>query len=192
MVNIVTRGFALLFYISRIVYWWVTEGKANTEKPRQARKTWRNRISRISTDVVDVVILLQLAGLSILPISGNILLLQWIGLVLVVAGTRICIVARKQIGANWVHGAEYQIKKKQELVTTGIYAYIRHPIYAGVFLMYIGSELVSGSYLVISFLAFFFIFSVQAKREEKILLAHFGEQYRGYMKKTKMLIPFVF
>jgi protein-S-isoprenylcysteine O-methyltransferase Ste14 len=192
MVNIVTRGFALLFYLSRIVYWWITEGKANKEKPKREKKSFRNIISRIFTDCVDVFILLQLAGLSVLPIPGNIILFQWVGLALIVAGTRICIVARKQMGANWVHGAEYQIKQKQELVTTGIYAYIRHPIYMGVFLMYIGSELIAGSYLVISFLAFFFIFSVQAKREEKILLVHFGDRYREYMKKTKMLVPFVF
>src|SRR5882762_9341338 len=132
MVNIITRGFALLFYLSRIVYWWVTEGKANKEKPKQGKKSFRNTISRIFTDGVDVFILLQLAGLSVLPIPRNTFFLQWAGLALVVVGTRVCIIARKQMGANWVHGAEYQIKQKQELTTTGIYAYIRHPIYMGV------------------------------------------------------------
>jgi protein-S-isoprenylcysteine O-methyltransferase Ste14 len=94
---------------------------------------------------------------------------------------------------NWAHGGEYQVKNNQELVTIGIYRYIRHPIYLGVMLAYGGGQIVAGSYLSMVFLVLFTYSSiVQAKKEEKLLLQHFGQEYEDYMRKTKMLIPFVY
>ncbi|MBI5452967.1 isoprenylcysteine carboxylmethyltransferase family protein [Candidatus Gottesmanbacteria bacterium] len=105
----------------------------------------------------------------------------------------ISVSARRVLGTNWAHAAEYQIKKDHELVTSGIYKYIRNPIYTGLVIAITGAELVAKSYLFIFFALFgFWVAYIQAKREEKILQEHFGKEYSDYMKKSKTLIPFIF
>jgi protein-S-isoprenylcysteine O-methyltransferase Ste14 len=78
-----------------------------------------------------------------------------------------------------------------ELVTTGPYAYVRHPIYSGMLLAMLGSA-IGQSVLWLLPLSMYgpqFIFS--ARREERLLLEQFPERYGAYMKHTKMLLPFV-
>jgi protein-S-isoprenylcysteine O-methyltransferase len=137
------------------------------------------------------IIYLQLLKIVvILPLrNGGI---QVIGLLVVAVGIWICFVARKELGSNWSHAADYQIKKTHQLVTTGMYRYIRHPIYFGLALSWIGGEMVAGSYLFVSLFGIFVAFYVQGKREENnFLRSRFGKEYKEYMKKTKMLIPFI-
>ena len=108
-------------------------------------------------------------------------------------GFLISLSARISLGANWAHGAEYQIVKKQELITRGIYKFIRHPIYMGLLFAIIGIELIAHSYLVIpAVIAFCIGMYRQSKKEEKLLIKHFGSQYKDYMRKTKMFFPLLF
>jgi len=71
--------------------------------------------------------------------------------------------------------------------------YIRHPIYVGVILSCVGAELVARSYLFIVFLAFISLMSyIQSKKEEQLLVKHFGTAYKNYMQKTNMFVPYIF
>ena len=193
MLDIGIRLLTILLLLSRSLYWFVTGNVAKKEKsPTKVSFSLRGEISRLISWGFSLMIFLQLGKiLVILPIAGNTLILQLAGLFICTIGIIICFWARYELGANWTYAADYQIKEKHNLITTGIYQYIRHPIYLGLILSWIGSEMVAQSYLCISFLALFFVFYIQGKREEKILLAHFGKGYRDYMKKTKMLIPFI-
>lgn len=80
-----------------------------------------------------------------------------------------------------------------ELVTTGVYRFIRHPMYASLLFLAIGSYLKQpldppgAAIFVITIAAVF----MTAKAEEKDLVAAFGERYVDYMKKTARFIPFV-
>jgi protein-S-isoprenylcysteine O-methyltransferase Ste14 len=183
-----------LFALWRI-YWLITEKKADREKPRTKERPpffSTVRITRHGLWIVGVLIVIQLFfNIPILSIDTN-LPIQEIGFLLVVLGLGLCIVARKQLDTNWANAWEYQIKKKHELVTRGVYAYIRHPIYTGIVTAVIGAELVAESYLSIIFFSFFLVSYAQAKKEEKILEEHFGKEYQQYRKRSKMLIPFVF
>lgn len=185
------RFASLSFFIIWKYYWHITEKIADREKPKSSTYPKITFLRRESTTIIGLFILLQLIGWDIFPMSDN-LAVQVFGMLLVGIGTGIGISARKTLRTNWNHAFEYQIKKKHELITQGIYAYIRHPIYAGLILAYLGIELVVQSYLFIPF----FIITValgiiQCKREEKILSKHFGGEYIKYMKKTKMLFPFL-
>lgn len=83
-------------------------------------------------------------------------------------------------------------KGKGELVTTGVYKYIRHPQYAGLLLLSLGMLIEWATLpLLIMFPVMIFMYTRLAKREEKDILNEFGEPYRQYMAKTKMFIPFV-
>jgi protein-S-isoprenylcysteine O-methyltransferase Ste14 len=177
-------------------YWSFTERIADREKPKtiaQPAFFSRKRIIRnIVQMVVGILLFLPLVGIKIFPMEPN-QSLQLLGFFLVVLGVGTAVVARRELGTNWANAYEYQIKKKQTLITSGIYAYIRNPIYTGLILATTGAELVAGSNLFLLFLAGGSLYAyIQSKREEKILEAHFGKEYRNYKKRSKMLIPFVF
>lgn len=175
------------------IYWRKEETKADREKPKT--QTVYPRISMVGKYVfrgMVVLTFLQNLGLSIFSFQQNNTGASLLGMLLIVLGIGISVIARREIAANWANGYEYQIKKGHELVMSGIYSYIRHPIYTGIALLLIGGELTAQSYLWISYMALFGVFYFQGKREEKLLLSHFGKAYKTYMKKSKMLIPFVF
>lgn len=172
------------------IYWWMTASKANLEKPKNFPATRASYIKRYSLNLIFLLVILQVLGLQILPVNYN---SQPYGLLLVTLGTLVSVSARRTLGANWAHAAEYQIKKNQTLTTTGIYKYIRNPIYTGLWMSLVGAELVAKSnlFMVIFFFGFFVAF-LQSKLEERILEEHFGKAYTDYKKRSKMLIPFVF
>jgi protein-S-isoprenylcysteine O-methyltransferase Ste14 len=78
------------------------------------------------------------------------------------------------------------------LVKTGIYKYIRHPQYTGLLLLSLGMMIEWATLpLIILYPVMVFMYVRLAKREEKDMLGEFGDEYRKYMKSTKMFIPFV-
>jgi protein-S-isoprenylcysteine O-methyltransferase Ste14 len=98
--------------------------------------------------------------------------------------------ARTYLGRNW--GMPRSIKENPELVTTGPYAYVRHPIYTGVLLALLGSVLMSGLPWLIVFVVACGYFIYSAYQEEGVMLRTFPESYPPYKARTKMLIPFIF
>jgi protein-S-isoprenylcysteine O-methyltransferase Ste14 len=111
------------------------------------------------------------------------------GLALWVAGLGLAIWARLYIGRNW--GMPMSRREEPDLVTTGPYRLIRHPIYTGIIAALIGTALATTLLGLIpaALLAGFFIFS--ATREESFLAKEFPDTFPPYKAKTKMLIPFV-
>ncbi len=179
--------FILVFWAG---YWKLRASQSKKEKPEIARKrTFIYLLSKYGSWVLDAFVLIQLAGYSFLPIhlgpSGQI-----IGIILVCIGFLIAVFARISLDSNWSNAFEYQIKKKHELITRGVYQYIRHPIYTGMILAGTGAELVAESYV---FIPVFVVMSIwaytQAKKEERILSTHFGKSYQEYINKSWMFFP---
>jgi len=112
------------------------------------------------------------------------------GLLMFLIGFMLAISARRCLGKNW--GMPMTEKQNPELVTSGPYAYIRHPIYTSILLMVLGSFFIVNIYWLIVFIiaSVFFIYSALA--EEKLMTQQFPKVYPSYKAKTKMLIPFVF
>lgn len=113
-----------------------------------------------------------------------------IGVVVCVGGLAFAIWARAHLGRNW--GMPRAVKENAELVTSGPYAFVRHPIYTGMLVALVGSAFVVGwSWLLLpAVLGVYFIYS--ALLEEKLMLRTFPDSYPTYKARTKMLIPFVF
>lgn len=111
-----------------------------------------------------------------------------LGFFLIWLGVGGAYLAQKELGVSWNYGAHLQAKK---LVTTGLYRYIRHPIYTGIIISYVGSQVLAGSWLWVSCLFLLIPAYMQAKKEEKILEGIFRKQFIVYKKKTKLFIPFV-
>ena len=115
---------------------------------------------------------------------------QWLGVGLCLVGFGFAFWARIHIGRNW--GMPMSLRQGHELVTSGPYAHVRHPIYSGLLLAMIGSALAIGMLWLLLFVVYFTYFIVSARTEEKMMLAQFPDAYPAYRRRTKMLIPFVF
>jgi len=126
----------------------------------------------------------------ILPIADNPEVIQFIGLTIYLTGLAIAISARIQLGTNWSNIEDQQVMPNQQLVQTGIFRFIRHPIYLGDMLLVLGLELALNSWLFLGALALVPYVAKQARAEEKELQKAFPD-YETYRQRTKMFIPFL-
>jgi len=115
--------------------------------------------------------------------------LQVIGTVLFAAGLGLCVWARIYLGRNW--GMPMTRKEEPELVTSGPYRFVRHPIYSGLLLALLGTALATNLYLLIALVVGGAYFIYSATVEERLMTDSFPAQYGIYKAATKMLIPFV-
>ena len=188
-INVILRSATLTLLIIWRIYWFLHTKEAAIKKP----KTDNNSIiiEIIMFNIGSAYVLINLIGFVLFPFNN--LLIQVIGFILIILGFIEAIVARKTLEDNWTESYQYQIKKNHELITWGIYKYVRHPIYGAILLMVPGALLVSGSYTFIAGLIIMLSAAeIFAHREEKLLTKHFGSMYIRYMKTTKKFIPFVY
>ena len=115
--------------------------------------------------------------------------LQGIGLAIFVLGLALAVWARIYIGRNW--GMPMSEKADPELVTTGPYSVIRHPIYSGIILAMVGTAVAVSLYwlIAVALLGAYFLYS--AVMEERYMAEVFPDAYPRYKQSTKMLIPFI-
>lgn len=114
----------------------------------------------------------------------------WIANALVAIGLGFAAWARVRLGANW--SAEVTIKQNHELVRSGSYALVRHPIYTGVLFALIGTALSVDKWRALVGLALIAAgFLRKIVIEERFMLAEFGEAYARYRAEVPALIPFV-
>jgi protein-S-isoprenylcysteine O-methyltransferase Ste14 len=114
----------------------------------------------------------------------------WTGTLLVALGLAFSVWARLYIGRNW--SATVTVKEDHELIRRGPYALVRHPIYSGLLLAFIGSAVVRGEWRgVLAVLIVIAALWRKLRLEERWMSETFGDQYRDYRKHTAALIPFV-
>jgi protein-S-isoprenylcysteine O-methyltransferase Ste14 len=115
--------------------------------------------------------------------------LEGIGLALFALGLGLAVWARIYLGRNW--GMPMTRKDEPELVTSGPYRKVRHPIYSGIILAMVGTAVgVSLYWLVaVAILGGYFLYS--AVIEERNMVSTFPDSYPEYKSSTKMLIPYV-
>jgi protein-S-isoprenylcysteine O-methyltransferase Ste14 len=113
------------------------------------------------------------------------------GFAVSVIGLIMAIWARRHLGRNW--SGEISIKVEHQLIRTGPYKLLRHPIYTCILTMYVGTALVTGTWLAILGLA---IASVaywrKLRLEEANLRIAFGAEYETYRRVTWALVPGLF
>ena len=113
---------------------------------------------------------------------------QVVGIILCAAGIMFAMWARVHLGRNW--SGSPQMKENHELVTSGPYRFVRHPIYTGIMLGLFGSGLAAGLGWFIAFIIFSVIFILRIKTEEGYMMKLFPNQYPAYRARTKAFIPF--
>jgi protein-S-isoprenylcysteine O-methyltransferase Ste14 len=96
------------------------------------------------------------------------------------------------LGTNW--SPTLQLRENHALVTRGIYARIRHPMYSAIYCLAIGQALVIANALAgpAGFVAFTLMFALRVGPEEGMMRAKFGDGYADYARRTKRLVPYLF
>jgi protein-S-isoprenylcysteine O-methyltransferase Ste14 len=116
------------------------------------------------------------------------LFIKLAGIALEFAGVAVAIWARRILGRNW--SGEITIKEDHELIRTGPYGVVRHPIYTGLLAMYVGTAIASGHMHALAGLAIGILAYLRKVRMEETNLTHaFGEKYGAYRKDTWAIVP---
>jgi protein-S-isoprenylcysteine O-methyltransferase Ste14 len=176
----------LVFEIGWAVFWlyWLVAARSMKHGRRRWSNEWRIRL----VIVVVAVAVVRFGGFRGHGIDTDTWLVA-IGLVLFAVGLAFAVWARLVMGRNW--GTPMTQKDEPELVMSGPYRLVRHPIYSGILLACVGTAIaLSWTWLVlVALIGIYFVYS--ARVEERFLEEQFPEQYRAYERTTKMLVPFV-
>lgn len=154
-------------------------------KKTAATKSSESRASRgIHVFLANAALILELIPLRgatrFLPLSSAIMAT---GLAIETAGLFLAIIARRHLGRYW--SGEITIKVDHQLICTGPYQKLRHPIYVGLLTMYAGTTLVMGTWLALAGFAMAFIaYARKIRLEEQNLRVAFGAQYQAYRRET--------
>jgi protein-S-isoprenylcysteine O-methyltransferase Ste14 len=111
------------------------------------------------------------------------------GLLLVLTGTVVNIAGRFALGANWADQAT--LYESQQLVTSGMYAVVRHPLYASLCWMFLGAALCYANLAALAATVLVFIPAMywRAGLEERLLAGAFPAEYAAYQRRVGMLFP---
>ena len=158
----------------------------------------KNSESRVST-YFHQFILVAAFLLLIFPVPGLTgRFLPWRSHFLVAAGAIVeagflllAIWARRHLGRNW--SAEVRIAVDHQLVRTGPYRLLRHPIYTAMLGMFMGTAIASSQYHALIGLAILAVAYLRKTRlEEQILYQTFGLDYDAYCRDSWALVPLLF
>jgi len=184
----VFRALVEIPWIVFIVYWII--GAVKTRANRET-ESFTSRFAVLLLEGVGYVLIFSgstgigFLGTRFIPhtMAGAIL-----GVVLVWSGVALAIWARYHLAEYW--SARVTIKEDHQLIRTGPYTYLRHPIYSGLVLATIGSALVIDEWRCILGTCLVLVgYCFKAKIEEAMLSQHFGEAVREHQKDTGFLIP---
>jgi protein-S-isoprenylcysteine O-methyltransferase Ste14 len=171
-------------------YWWYASRSAAAEERKESLK------ERLPYHALMWLggLLLGWQRLEIGPLGWHILPSDpetfFLGLGMLTAGLAFAIWARVHLGRNW--SGIVTIKVDHELIRSGPYRLVRHPIYTGILFGILGTAIAFGVVRGFVALAFYALaFEIKLHREEVWLTREFGEAYRAYQHDVKGLIPFV-
>jgi protein-S-isoprenylcysteine O-methyltransferase Ste14 len=167
-----------------IVFWayWLASAFGAKEGRGSRRRLPLNGLSALA-----VIVLLRVFRGGSLAVHSPVL--EAIGAVVFASGLALAVWARLHLGRNW--GMPMSEKTEPELITSGPYRFVRHPIYSGLLLGLLGTALVINliGLLIVAILGGYFYYC--AFVEERNLTATFPSAYPSYRANTKMLIPFL-
>jgi protein-S-isoprenylcysteine O-methyltransferase Ste14 len=189
------KTFALINLIAVLIYLFAIRTPARIRQRRAGRAERRLNPVDVTLDIVAAVFWqvgpfvvyftdwLAFADYTLPRWAG------WIGVGLLVAALLLIWRAYADLGRNW--SPTLEIAKDHQLVTDGVYRYIRHPVYAAMWLWALANPLtlwnwIAGFGLLVVFVV---LYARRVPREEAMMIEHFGEAYRRYREGTPALLP---
>lgn len=185
------KSFFPVVWILFLLYWPIKAGNTKTTK----------RLEPAASRILRAIVLLIAIGFFAFPKIP----LPWLyhqlwpaglwpfrmGAAATLAGLFFAIWAREHLGRNWSDSVT--IKQDHELIATGPYAVVRHPIYTGILFGLLGTAIALSEIRgFIAFFLFFLAFWAKLRIEEQWMYSEFGEIYATYAHRTCALVPFLF
>jgi protein-S-isoprenylcysteine O-methyltransferase Ste14 len=183
------RVYLLLGLLVHKAVWEVLKRRRGVPR-KPAGATLLEPVKAVKVGMLIGIVAQTLWPADVLPLSSNPLWLRIVGGTIYSLGLMTAMWARLQLGNSWSDIETPEITSAQAVVTTGLYRYIRHPIYMGDLALLLGLELALNSWLVLGVAALVPAVLRQAIREEKMLLQQLPG-YESYSLRTKRFIPFV-
>ena len=172
-------------WIGFSLYW---EMQAKNSAPAVSSESKASRsVHVVLTNLALLLIIVPFRPLTqrFLP---DLLFVKIAGLILECAGLSLAIWARRILGRNW--SGEITIKEDHELVRSGPYATVRHPIYTALLVMYAGTAIVSGQiHALLGLLLAIIAYLRKTRMEEANLVNAFGTRYDQYREETWAIVP---
>lgn len=185
-------------WVLGIVAWYIVR------RPFERRAKRVRVVSSRRTLVENVGLASALLGLAVIPgfyvatgipEAGDYMPRAWavvLGAILFAGAIWVFRRTHKELGRNW--SISLEIREKHELISTGPYALIRHPMYTSFLLMALGQAFLIANWVVglAGLVGFAILFFLRVDKEERMMLEIFGTRYRDYMERTKRLIPYLY
>jgi protein-S-isoprenylcysteine O-methyltransferase Ste14 len=185
------KSFFPVVWIAFILYWRIKAADTKTSQ-RLEPNAWP--ILRALTFLI-VIVLLSIPRIPLPWLYRQLwptgLWPFWIGAAVTIGGLLFAVWARQHLGRNWSNAVT--IKQGHELITTGPYALVRHPIYTGILAGFLGTAIALSQVRgVIGFVLIFLVLWAKLRMEEEWMRSRFGETYATYAHQTAALVPYLF
>lgn|SRR5215468_2125425 len=193
-----TAGIAKVLYFVCTIVWYVIR----YPHERRARRLPVRRTARGLRDrLLVAAAVLGFGGIPVLYVATRVLraadrefmpALGWLGLAVFAAGIWLNYRTHRDLGRNF--SPTLDVRPEHMLVTTGVYAYVRHPMYAAFFLWGVAQALLLPNWVAgfSGLVGFAILYFLRVGQEERLMLETFGDQYRAYMSRTARLVPWVY
>ena len=193
-----TPTVAKIFFVCCVVGWWLIRF------PHE-RKVRKNAIKTNRRDGTELLLLgISLTGLGLIPIADVftgfpaiaerpfVPALAWLGIATGLFSLWLFWRTHKELGRNW--SVSLEVRDKHELITGGVYRYVRHPMYSAFFLWAVAQFLLLPNWVagLSGIVGFGTLYLFRVGREEKLMLDAFGEEYRAYMRRTARVVPWIY
>jgi protein-S-isoprenylcysteine O-methyltransferase Ste14 len=130
--------------------------------------------------------LLRFADYPIVPV------MSYLGIFVDAASLWLFHITHRDLGPNW--SVSLDLRERHTLVTSGVYAWVRHPMYSGFWLMALAQVLLLPNWVAgpAGLVGFAVLFFGRVRREEEMMIAAFGDDYRSYAGRTSRVIPGIY
>jgi len=180
---------AAILWIIFSVYWSIAARNSAPTKSSESKLS--TALHQITLNAALVLLFWPVPGLKGWFLPQRFHFLVAIGVILQTAFIFLAVWARRHLGRNW--SAEVRIGADHELVRTGPYRMLRHPIYTAMLGMFLGTAIASSQYHALLGVAILVAAYLRKTRlEEQILGQTFGGQYAAYRRDTWALVPLLF
>jgi protein-S-isoprenylcysteine O-methyltransferase Ste14 len=170
------------------------------------RRSWKTRTVKSERSARELFLLYgcSFMGLGIIPFvyvatgwpkfaeRPFIPAIAWLGVAVFAFSLYLFYRVHRELGRNWSDSLE--VREKHALVTHGLYARVRHPMYSAFFLWALAQALLLPNWIAgfAGLVGFGLLFFFRVGHEERMMLDAFGNEYREYMARTARIIPGIY
>jgi protein-S-isoprenylcysteine O-methyltransferase Ste14 len=193
-----TVAIAKAIWLVCVIAWWII-------RYPYERRAKQATVARSGRDAGEWILLaISLTGLGIVPIiyvftgypriadHAFVPALAWAGIVPALASLWLFHRTHRELGRNW--SVSLEVRDQHRLVTSGVYRYVRHPMYSAFFLWAVAQGLLLPNWVagLSGLIGFGILFWFRVGREERLMLETFGQDYRTYMAHTARIVPWIY